>query len=100
MVQQSLRSAVITCLALTWLNPHVYLDTLALLGAASTRYTGNAKIAFGAGALLASFVFFFGLGYGARLLSPIMSSPRAWRVLDSLVGLLMWSLALGLAFGR
>lgn len=98
--RQSFRSAILTCLAFTWLNPHVYLDTLALIGAASTRYLGTDKIAFGAGAMLASFVFFFGLGYGARLLAPIMSSPRAWRVLDVLIGLVMWGLAALLAFGH
>jgi len=96
---QSFRAAILTCLAFTWLNPHVYLDTLALIGAASTRYTDSAKIAFGGGAMLASFVFFFGLGYGARLLAPIMSSPRAWRVLDVVIGTIMWALAALLAFG-
>ena len=96
---QSFRAAMLTCLAFTWLNPHVYLDTLALIGAASTRYEGSAKLAFGGGAMLASFVFFFALGYGARRLAPIMSSPRAWRVLDICIGLVMWGLAAILAFG-
>ncbi len=80
--------------AFTWLNPHVYLDTLGLVGAVSTQYHGiNPKSAFGAGAILASFVFFFGLGYGARLLAPVMQSARAWRVLDVGIGLVMWGLA-------
>ncbi len=83
--------------AFTWLNPHVYLDTLGLVGAVSTRYHDlAAKSAFGSGAVLASFVFFFGLGYGARLLAPVMRSARAWRVLDLLIGLVMWTLAIRL----
>jgi len=83
--------------AFTWLNPHVYLDTLGLVGAVSTRFDELAdKWAFGIGAVSASFVFFFSLGYGARLLAPVMSSPRAWRGLDLLIGATMWFLAAGL----
>lgn len=93
----SLRATVITCLMLTWLNPHVYLDTLALLGAVSTQYTGlSGKISFATGAIVASFTFFFSLGYGAKLMLPIMKSARAWQIMDTLVGLLMWALAAGL----
>ena len=88
---QSLRAAVLTCLALTWLNPHVYLDTLVLLGAVSAQY--GSGLAFGAGAVAASFVFFFSLGYGARLLSPVLTRPGAWRILDMLIGVLMWTIA-------
>ena len=88
---------LLTCLALTWLNPHVYLDTLGLIGAVSTQFVGTElKLAFGIGATLASFVFFFGLGYGARFLAPIMQTPRTWQILDILIGLLMWYLAFGL----
>ncbi len=80
--------------AFTWLNPHVYLDTLGLVGAVSTQYTDIAeKTAFGIGAVTSSFVFFFSLGYGARLLAPIMQSARAWRILDVLIGVVMWALA-------
>lgn len=83
--------------AFTWLNPHVYLDTLGLIGAISTRYdTVSARAAFGIGAVTSSFVFFFSLGYGARLLTPVMTSARAWRVLDVLIGVVMWWLAAGL----
>lgn len=83
--------------AFTWLNPHVYLDTLALVGAVSTRYAGPAlKTAFGIGATTASFVFFFSLGYGARLLAPLMQSRRAWRLLDLLIGITMWAIAASL----
>ena len=86
-----------TAAAFTWLNPHVYLDTLGLVGAISTDFddTGR-KTAFGAGAVTASFVFFFGLGYGARLLAPVMQSARSWRVLDTVIGLVMWALAVKL----
>lgn len=98
--QGSLRKVVITCLALTWLNPHVYLDTLGLLGAISTQFQPlNEKIAFATAAVFSSFLFFFSLAYGAKLISPIMQSPRAWQVLDAGVGLLMWVLAVGLILG-
>ena len=80
--------------AFTWLNPHVYLDTLGLVGAVSTRFAGtDAKVLFAAGAVTASFVWFFGLGYGARRLAPVMTSARAWRVLDLGIGVVMWLLA-------
>lgn len=83
--------------AFTWLNPHVYLDTLGLVGAVSTQFTEAAtKTAFGVGAVTSSFVFFFGLGYGARLLAPIMQSARAWRILDVVIGVVMWALAIKL----
>jgi len=86
-----------TAAALTWLNPHVYLDTLGLIGAISTTYTDvPTKTAFGVAAVAASFVFFFSLGYGARRLAPIMASPRAWSVLDFGIGATMWVLAAGL----
>ena len=89
-----------TVLAFTWLNPHVYLDTLGLIGAVSTQYAATpAKIAFGLGAVLASFVFFFSLGYGARLLAPAFQSARAWRLLDLGIGVVMWVLAAGLIRG-
>jgi len=79
-----------TILALTWLNPHVYLDTLVLIGAVSAQYSD--RLAFGAGAIAASFVFFLALGYGARLLAPVFAAPRAWRILDLCIGLVMWTL--------
>ncbi len=90
----ALAPTIAICLALTWLNPHVYLDTLALVGAVSTQFIGLFhKIAFGFGAISASFVFFFSLGYGARSLAPLMQTPFTWRVLDILIGILMWYLA-------
>jgi L-lysine exporter family protein LysE/ArgO len=95
----SLRVAVLTCLALTWLNPHVYLDTVVLLGSVASTYDG-ARLAFGVGAVTASFAFFFALGFGARFLAPVFARPRAWQGLDVLVGLLMWSIALSLVTGH
>lgn len=88
-------SAVLTCLAFTWLNPHVYLDTVVLLGSVSTQYPGQ-QLAFGAGAVSASFVFFFTLGYGAKLLIPMFKKPKAWKVLDFLIGFIMLALGISL----
>ena len=85
--------------AFTWLNPHVYLDTLGLVGAVSTQFRDAERLAFGVGATAASFAFFFALGYGARLLAPIMRSPEAWRRLDLGIAVVMWALALGLLRG-
>lgn len=96
---QSLAVAVTTVLALTWLNPHVYLDTVLMLGGISARYDGGARAAFGAGAAFASFVWFYGLGYGAALLAPIFRNPNAWRVLDIVIGLVMWAIAASLIAG-
>jgi len=94
---RSLSVTVMTCLAFTWLNPHVYLDTLVLLGSVSTRY-GENRTGFALGAMSASFLFFFSLGYGARLVRPLFADPRAWRVLDALIGLTMAALAAKLVF--
>ncbi len=91
-------SAVLTCLALTWLNPHVYLDTLVLLGSVSTQYPGG-KTAFAGGAMLGSFGFFFALGYGAAVLAPVFRNPQAWRLLDAVIGVVMWSIAASLLLG-
>jgi L-lysine exporter family protein LysE/ArgO len=91
---RALWRAAATCLALTWLNPHVYLDTVGLIGAVSTGFKdATDKLAFGAGAVAASFVFFFGLGYGARLFAPIFSQPRAWAIMDLCIALVMFILA-------
>lgn len=87
-----------TLLAFTFLNPHVYLDTVVLLGSVSTQFPGRTA-AFGAGAASASFVFFFALGYGARLLRPAFARPFTWKVLDVLIGLTMAALALKLLLG-
>ena len=82
---------------LTFANPHVYLDTVVLIGSVSQQFLGNIKIAYVLGASLASFVFFFSLAYGAKLLSPIMQKPVAWRLLDSLIAFVMFTLAITIA---
>jgi L-lysine exporter family protein LysE/ArgO len=88
------KQAVLICLALTWGNPHVYLDTLALMGAVSAPYAE--KVAFAFGGSLASISFFIALGYGARYLRPIFATPMAWRLLDVVIGCVMWAIALSL----
>ncbi len=85
-----LRPALVTVLAFTWLNPHVYLDTVVLIGSISAQYE---RLPFALGAMTASFVFFFSLGYGAGLLAPLFARPAAWRVLDTVVGLTMLAIA-------
>ncbi|WP_162652473.1 LysE/ArgO family amino acid transporter [Lentilitoribacter sp. Alg239-R112] len=92
----SLRAAVLTCLAFTFLNPHVYLDTFILIGGLSASYDGGLKIAFTVGAMMASFGWFFSLGYGARLLVPFFEKPNSWRVLDGLIAIVMFGLAISL----
>lgn len=92
----TLAAAISTCLALTFLNPHVYLDTVVLLGSLSAQYKGAGRIAYGVGAVIASFVWFFGLGYGARLLQPIFAKPSAWRILDVIIGVVMAAIAVSL----
>jgi L-lysine exporter family protein LysE/ArgO len=81
-----------TCLALTSLNPHVYLDTVVLLGTISTRFPGH-EVSFAAGAMTGSFLFFFSLGYGAAWLRPIFAKPSSWRVLETLIASTMWMIA-------
>ncbi|KAF1055537.1 MAG: Arginine exporter protein ArgO [Stenotrophomonas maltophilia] len=88
------RTVLLTCLAFTFLNPHVYLDTMVLLGSLSTRYPHPLQWAFAAGACLSSVLWFVALGYGARLLQPVFRRPLAWRVLDGAVALFMLLLAL------
>ncbi|SOC83225.1 L-lysine exporter family protein LysE/ArgO [Ensifer adhaerens] len=87
-----LKTAVLTCLAFTWANPHCYLDTVVFLGSISTRFAPNQWF-FGAGAAVASLSFFFALGYGARLAAPLMARPAAWRALDAGIGLIMAAIA-------
>ncbi|UDF32006.1 UNVERIFIED_ORG: LysE/ArgO family amino acid transporter (plasmid) [Roseateles sp. XES5] len=94
----TLRRALLTCLALTWLNPHVYLDTVVLLGTISTRFPGL-EASFAAGAVTASFLFFFSLGFGATKLRPVFANPAAWRALEGLVAVTMWLIAFKLLGG-
>jgi L-lysine exporter family protein LysE/ArgO len=86
---------VVTCLALTWLNPHVYLDTVFLLGGVASTH-GDARWAFAAGAMAASIVWFFGLAFGARLLSRWLATPRSWRILDAVIAVVMIALGVSL----
>lgn len=85
--------AIATTLALTLLNPHVYLDTVILLGSIAGQFPAEQRIAFAAGAAAASMLWFYGLGYGARILTPLFRKPAAWKILDGLVGVVMWGIA-------
>ncbi|BBA95836.1 putative transporter [Actinacidiphila reveromycinica] len=84
----SARAAVLTCLAMTWLNPHVYLDTVLLVGSVANSY-GHARWLFGAGAAAASTMWFTGLGFGARLLRRPFARPGSWQVLDAVIAVVM-----------
>jgi L-lysine exporter family protein LysE/ArgO len=88
-----LRGAVLQATALTWLNPHVYLDTVLLLGSIAAHHGPSGKWWFAVGACAGSILWFSGLGYGARLLSPVLTRPRAWQVLDVLIGLTILAIA-------
>ena len=90
-----LAQVLLTCLVLTWANPHVYLDTVVLIGSIAAQYAPHQAV-FGVGAALGSFSFFMALGYGARLLAPVFAKPRAWVVLEVIVGCTMWAIAAGL----
>lgn len=92
----SLRGAIAATAGFTFLNPHVYLDTVLLMGAAGSAQPAALRPIFVAGAASASFAWFAALGYGARLLVPLFARPAAWRVLDAIVGVTMLSLAASL----
>lgn len=94
-----LLAAVLTCLALTWLNPHVYLDTVFLLGSVANTH-GDGRWAFAVGAGVASIVWFFGLAFGARFLGGVLASPRAWRVLDGVIAVVMVGLGVSLVLSH
>ena len=89
----SLGAALASCFAFTFLNPHVYLDTVVLLGSVANQRGDAGRWLFGTGAALASGVWFASLGFGARLLQPLFARPLAWRVLDGLIALTMLALA-------
>ncbi|MCK8046499.1 LysE/ArgO family amino acid transporter [Shewanella sp. 1CM18E] len=97
-VADSLQKAVLTTLAISLLNPHLYLDTVVLLGSISVQFEGTEKQWFGAGAVLASFVWFFSLSLGAKYLSPIFKKPKAWCYLDRFICITMWSIAAALMY--
>ena len=89
--EKDLKLALTNCAALTWLNPHVYIDTLVLIGTVSTQFEDTYQ--FGLGACLASVIFFFSLALGARALSPLMKSRKAWQSLDVIIAIIMFILA-------
>ena len=93
---QALSATLGTAALLTFGNPHVYLDTVVLLGTLSLQYIGAAKVAFGLGAVMASLTFFSLLALGARALSPLMGTTRSWRIIDTLIASVMFALAFGL----
>ncbi|MCR2799801.1 LysE/ArgO family amino acid transporter [Microbacterium sp. zg-Y818] len=95
MARTRLAPVLLTCLALTWLNPHVYLDTVFLLGGVATTH-GDLRWVFAFGAMAASVVWFFSLAYGARFLGRWLATPRAWRVLDAVIAVVMAVLAVSL----
>ncbi len=86
----SWQKIVLTTLAFTWLNPHVYLDTVVLVGSIGVQYEDVNQFLFAIGAMSASIIWFFGLVYGAARLAPLFGNPLTWRVLDSIVGIVMW----------
>lgn len=88
--------ALWTILGVTLLNPHVYLDTLIFIGGLGAQYDEDERTSFVVGAISASWIWFIMLGYGAKLLRPIFENPRAWTILDGVIGLLMWMIALTL----
>ncbi|PIT57442.1 LysE/ArgO family amino acid transporter [Snodgrassella alvi] len=87
----SLLNVLVVCLALTWLNPHVYLDTVILVGSISVSFKENIY-SFAIGVMLASWLFFFSLGYGAKYLSPLFNKNISWKILDFIIGIIMWSI--------
>jgi L-lysine exporter family protein LysE/ArgO len=86
-------------LALTLLNPHVYLDTVILVGSIGSQFPASEQLFFTGGAIVASFLWFFGMGYGARYLAPLFRKPIAWKILDFIIGCVMTLIALSLIFG-
>ena len=95
---KDLLSTLSILFVLTFANPHVYLDTMVLIGSISQQFSSGHKIAFAFGASLASFVFFFSLAYGAKLLIPIMQNPNSWRKLDFLIAIVMFIISIRLAY--
>ncbi|HEY3873281.1 MAG TPA: LysE/ArgO family amino acid transporter [Actinocrinis sp.] len=95
---RGLRAAVLTCIAVTWLNPHVYLDTVLLLGSLANTY-GPARWVFGLGAATGSVLWFGGLGFGARILAPLFARPAAWRALDGVIAVTMVAIGVSVAGG-
>ncbi|WP_104177475.1 LysE/ArgO family amino acid transporter [Cryobacterium sp. Y50] len=96
---ESTRAVIATTLALTWLNPHVYLDTLIFLGSVANQQGASERWWWGAGAITGSFVWFFALGFGARMLRPLFAQRSSWRVLDAFIAVVMIALGVRMAIG-
>lgn len=95
----TLKATVMAALAFTFLNPHVYLDSVVLIGTIGAQHPAAERPWFAAGAMSASVVWFFGLAYGAAQLAPVLDKPATARVLDAVIGIVMWSIAVSLIFG-
>ncbi|MBX9806051.1 MAG: LysE/ArgO family amino acid transporter [Alphaproteobacteria bacterium] len=95
----TLKESITTVLALSLLNPHVYLDTVVLVGSIGAQFPSFERFYFTLGAIVASFVWFFSLGFGAQFLGPLFQKPIAWKILDFIIGCVMWLIALMLIFG-
>lgn len=98
--KKSLRSVLLACLGVTFLNPQTYLDTVVLLGAVGGQFEGHGRYIFGAGAISASLMWFFTLSFGSRLLTPYFRSPKAWKYLDLTTCTIMWLIAATLVRGQ
>ncbi len=94
----SLKKVILTLFAVSLLNPHTYLDTCVLMGSISANFSDSERPSFTIGAILASFIWFFSLSYGAKFLKPIFAKPAAWSILDFLIGCIMFSIALSFLF--
>ena len=94
--ESSLKTTILTTLAITLFNPHVYLDTVILLGSISSQFKQPGHIFFGAGAVTASFIWFFSLSLGGKMLAPLFTKELSWRILDTPVGITMWAIALSM----
>ncbi|MCR4378355.1 MAG: LysE/ArgO family amino acid transporter [Rhodospirillales bacterium] len=96
---RTLKSALLTALAFSLLNPHALLDTVVLLGSISGQYAWDARVWFLTGAMIASFTWFFTLAFAAGYLAPLFRKPNTWRILDGLIGCVMWAIAASLLNG-
>ena len=96
--ESSGRKLLLTLAALSFLNPHVYLDTVVLLGTIGSQFLLLQRLFFALGAIFASFSWFFGLSYGAQLLSPFLKSPRSWKIIELCIGCIMWGIGFSLLY--
>lgn len=93
------KQTIMTLLAVSFLNPHVYLDTVVLIGSIGAQFPASERPYFTFGAIMASFCWFFTMGFGARYLGSLFQKPLAWKILDFIIGCVMWLIALTLIFG-